>query len=143
MARGDVHEVAKDLENMQDRIQDFLSTKSIALVGATPRTHKWGYKVFRCLIGHGYETHPIHPIAVSIDGVPCKRRLADVGLPIDGVSVVVPPAQGVEVCEEARSLNISRVWFQPGAESKEAIEYCEAQGIAVIHNACVLRELGC
>lgn len=128
---------------MQKRIEEFLSQRRIALVGATPRKKKWGYRIFCCLRENGYEVHPIHPVAEAVDGVPCVRSLADLPEPVDGVSIVVPPAVGSEVVRECLRLGISRVWFQPGAESRDAIGFCEENGLSVIHRACVLVELGC
>jgi predicted CoA-binding protein len=31
------------------------------------------------------------------------------------------------------------VWFQPGAESDEALAYCEAHGLEAIAGHCILR----
>ncbi len=128
---------------MEDRIREFLSKRRIAVAGATPRKDKWGYKVFRCLRDHGYEVYPIHPQAEEVDGVPCSRSLAEASPDVEAVSVIIPPGQGEQLVRECRSAGVRHVWFQPGAESPEAIAYCEANGISVIHHACVLTTLGC
>ena len=58
------------------------------------------------------------------------------------VSVIVPPKLGLAVADEAASLGIARLWFQPGAESPQNVAHAEELGLAVVAGACVLVELG-
>jgi len=56
----------------------------------------------------------------------------------DAVSIVVPPKITEQIIKECNDLGISKVWMQPGSESKNAIEDGEGHGITVVHNQCVL-----
>jgi len=42
-------------------VEDFFKSGSFAVVGATNRTDKWGYKVFKRLQKLGKTVYPIHP----------------------------------------------------------------------------------
>ncbi len=52
---------------------------------------------------------------------------------------MVPPKFGEEVVKEAAAAGIKYVWFQPGAESDEALAYCEAHGLEAIAGHCILQ----
>jgi hypothetical protein len=119
-------------------VTDFLSRRTLALVGMSRSGRKFGNAAYKELAAKGYTVYPVHPEAESIAGARCWPSLAALPGPVDGVVVVVPPAQTAKVVEEARAAGISRVWMQQGAESAEAIRYCDEHGISVVHHECIL-----
>lgn len=127
---------------MQARIERFLKGKKIALVGATNKTDKWGYKIFRALRSRGYKVFPVHPAVAEIDGEKVYPSLRDVPERPDGVNVVVPPSATEETVRVAKELGYDLVWMQPGAESDEAIDFCDRNGLQCIHHKCILVESG-
>lgn len=58
----------------------------------------------------------------------------------DVVDVVVPPKVTEHTVETCRKLGITKVWMQPGSESKKAIKFCEENGIDVVYGVCVMIE---
>ena len=50
-------------------IQQVLDQKVWAVIGATHKTDKFGYKIYIHLKNHGYEVYPVTPNIDSIDGV--------------------------------------------------------------------------
>ena len=56
------------------------------------------------------------------------------------VNVVVPPAIGLAIAEEAAAAGIPRIWFQPGAESPANIARARALGLRTVAYACALAE---
>jgi len=74
-----------------------------------------------------------------VEGATCYPSLAALPEPVDRVLIVVPPKRGVGVVREAAEAGLERVWFQPGAESDEALAYCEAHGIEAIAGHCILK----
>lgn len=60
--------------------------------------------------------------------------------PIDVVDVVCNPAMGMKVVEEALSLGIKAMWFQPGADDPEVVAKARDAGIET-HCGCVLVDL--
>lgn len=123
---------------MSDPIAEFLSKKSIAVVGASDRPERYGNRVFRSLVGRGYRVFPVHPTLDEIDGIKVYKTLSDVPEPIEAVDIVVNPAVAEEVVRECHRLGIKHVWLQPGAESPASIQFCETNGITCIHDTCVM-----
>ncbi len=130
------------MDVMQRRIREFLAAKTIALVGATDKREKWGYKIYNRLKGLGYEVLPVNPTVAAIDGQRTYATLRDLPKKPDGVSIVIPPSATEQTVRLAHELGLPRVWMQPGAESDEAIEFCDSNGLACIHHKCILVETG-
>jgi predicted CoA-binding protein len=40
--------------------------------------------------------------------------------------------------QEAAQAGIKRVWMQQGAESQEAIRFCEQNGMSTVHGECIM-----
>ncbi len=125
---------------MTTRIQvdDFLSCRRIALAGASRRGKKFGNAVLKTMRGQGYDVLPVHPEAREIDGVPCRASVRDLPDDVEAMVLVVPPRETERLVREAAERGIRRVWMQQGAESAEAVRYCEEHGIACVHGECVL-----
>jgi len=123
-------------------VDEFLSQKTLALVGASRGGRKFGNAALRGLLANGYRVIPVHPEAAAIEGIPCAPSLATLPERVGGVVAVVPPAQTEKVVRDAREAGIRRVWMQQGAESPAALRYCEENGLTAIHGQCVLMFLG-
>ncbi|OGS24419.1 MAG: CoA-binding protein [Elusimicrobia bacterium RIFOXYB2_FULL_48_7] len=124
--------------NLEALIKEFISLKKFALVGATDRKEKFGYKILVSLVSRGYSVYPINPRLEEIEGHKCYKTLSDLPVKVDVVDLVVPPAVTEKVVEECYTLGLTRVWMQPGASSEKAIKYCDDNGIKVVHDACVM-----
>jgi predicted CoA-binding protein len=122
----------------REAVTDFVAQRRLALVGMSRTGRKFGNAAYKELVAKGYTVYPVHPDAESVGGARCWPSLASVPKPVDGVVVVVPPAQTARVVTEAHDAGIPRVWMQQGAESPEAIRYCEEHGIRVVHHECIL-----
>jgi len=122
----------------QTTIDDILGQHSLALAGVSRSGKKFGNKVLKDLTGKGYEIFPIHPEADSIDGVRCYPSLEELPSEVGGLVLVVPPQQTDRLVREACQAGIKKVWMQPGAESDDAIRYCNEQGIDVVYGECIM-----
>jgi len=109
-----------------------------AVIGASNNQDKYGYKVFKDLVEWWYHTVPINPNEKKILGKAVSPTLSDYKWKIDVVIFVVPPHVTEKVLEEVKTLGIKRVRIQPGAESQHAIIFCEKNGIACVHDACIM-----
>jgi predicted CoA-binding protein len=59
--------------------------------------------------------------------------------PIDGVSIITPPAVTEKIVAQAVSLGIKHIWMQPGAESPAAVALAKDAGANVIAGGpCIL-----
>ncbi len=119
-------------------IDDFLKQRKLAIVGVSSKKRKFGNIAYKELEQKGYEVFLVHPNAESINGDQCWSSLTELPEPVGGLLVIVPPAETERVVREAASAGISRVWMQQGAQSEEAIRFCEDNGISVVHGECIL-----
>lgn len=119
-------------------IDDFLTQRTLALAGVSRTGKRFGHAVYEDLTRKGYRVLLIHPEVDEIGGVPCYRSIADLPARVDGLVLVVPPQQSEILVKEAHEAGIRRVWMQQGAESEDAIRYCEDHGMDVVHGQCIM-----
>ena len=112
--------------------------RSIAVVGVSTKTTKFGVAAFRELKKHGYEVYPVHPSMDRLDDVKCYRSVADLPLTPDCVFVSVKPSAAGEVVEQAVAKGVRRIWFQHGADFSEAADEARQAGLDVVSGRCIL-----
>ena len=122
----------------QNEIDDFLSRKTLAVVGASRDGTKYGSIVYRNLKKTGYKVLAVNPNAMAVDGDPCFPRLGALPETPEGAVLVVPPEVSEQIVREAAAAGIRRVWMQPGAESEEAVRFCEKSGMTAIAGLCIM-----
>jgi predicted CoA-binding protein len=130
---------------MSDRtkIDAFLESGPFAVVGASRQRRKYGNKVLRCYLQHGFEVFPVNPNAREVEGLATAPSLLDLPKPVRAVSVITPPGVTEDIVEHLPDSGASCVWMQPGAESDSAVERAEDLGLTVIAGGpCVLVALG-
>jgi predicted CoA-binding protein len=118
-------------------VEDFISQRTLAIAGVSRNGKKFGNIVYREMRKHGYKLYAIHPEAETLEGERAYRDFASLPEKVDGLIIVVPPAQTEKVVREAAAAGIKRVWMQQGAESDAAIHFCQENGITEIHGECI------
>ncbi len=109
-----------------------------AVIWASNNTEKYGYKVFKDLIEKWFNAIAINPKEKEILSRKSYSTLSDYDWKIDVAIFVLSPKFSLPVLEEVKNLWINKVWFQPGAESDEVIEFCKKNDIEYIANACIM-----
>lgn len=123
---------------MQDIINEFMSQKRFAVVGATDNPEKYGNQIVKNLKSRGYEVYPVNPKLKEVEGLECFPSLADIPCKIDVIDFVVPPAVTEEILKQCKKLNLNRIWLQPGSESETALSFCRDNNMKVVHSVCVM-----
>jgi predicted CoA-binding protein len=126
------------LLNRDEIVQKAVDSKVWALVGASTNPEKYGNIILHNMANAGYKIYPVNPRATEIDGYKCYPGLASLPEKPAVVNFVLPAKMALPFLEEAARLGIRTVWFQPGAESAEAISRAEELGLQVIYNACCM-----
>jgi uncharacterized protein len=119
-------------------IQQFVSDKTMAVVGVSAGGKGFGSYAYAELKKRGFRLLPVHPTATTVQGDRCWPRLTDLPERVDRVLVVVKPERSEEVVRDAASAGIRHVWLQQGAESPSAVAFGEAQGLNVVRGQCIL-----
>lgn len=120
---------------------EMLNKNIWAVVGVTKDEHKFGYKIFKKLIEHGYETYGVNPNYETIDGEKIYPNLKSIPKGIEVVDVVVPSRVTINILDEINELGIKYVWFQPGTFDDEVINKAKNLSLKIIYDDCVYKTL--
>jgi uncharacterized protein len=126
-------------ESPREVISDFLAQKRIAVVGASRNPKDFNASMFRTLRERGYDAVPVNPNATEIDGLRCYARLQEIDPPVQGALVMAKPEVAEKVVQDCREAGIARVWLygiSGKTNSPRAVEFCRANGIAVVPGFC-------
>ena len=111
-------------------------TKTIALVGASPRPERPSNSVMRYLLAQGYRLIPVRPHRTEILGIPCVDSVSDIEEPVDLVDVFRRAEFCPEVAQQAAAAGAKALWLQLGVVSPEARAIAERAGMDYVENAC-------
>ncbi len=123
---------------MEQKIQDFINSRNIAVVGVSRSNMKFGSAAFRTLKNNGYQVYPVHPTLPTFSGARCYNEIKELPGEVDALFVSVKPEQAEKVVTEAAARNIKRIWFQRGADFSKAAEIAENMGIETVTGKCIL-----
>ena len=122
--------------NSDEGIRDVLSsTKTIALVGASPNPERASHAVMHYMLDRGYRVIPVNPNEKEILGQKVVASLKDIHEPVDMVVFRTSEAAG-PLCDEAIAIGAKSVWLQLGVINEEGAKRAEAAGLKVIMDRC-------
>ena len=102
---------------------------------------KFGNKAVRAFRQQGYTVFPINPKESEIEGLPAFKRIGDVPVRPQMVSVYLPPPLLVKILPEIAAKGCDELWLNPGTESDEVLAEAERLGLNVIQ-ACSIVGVG-
>ena len=109
---------------------------TVAILGASRDRRKFGNQSVRAHLEQGYGVFPVNPHADEVEGLTAYPDLASVPVKrLDRISVYLPPAIGITLLDEIKSLGAKEVWFNPGSDSDELLAKAERIGLEIIR-AC-------
>jgi uncharacterized protein len=112
-------------------------SRTIALVGASPRRERPSNTVMRYLLGAGYRVIPVRPVGPpEILGQKRVPSLAEIEEPIDLVDVFRRSEFCADVARQAVAAGAGALWLQLGIVSAEAREIAETAGLDYVENQC-------
>lgn len=131
------------MESKDDRLKQvhrFISKHyRYAVVGASSNPEKYGNVVFNDFFRAGFHVYPVNPNEQSIEGQRAYPTLEAIAPPVDVAVVVVPPTVGLTILDRAKSANVTKLWFQPGAQSEEIRKRAQQLGLDIQANgSCIM-----
>ncbi len=122
------------------------TTKTIAMVGVSPKTNRPSYFAFKYLLERGYRMIPVNPGQAGKDllGQRVYAKLSDIPEPIDMVDIFRSSEHALGVVQEAITLSPKPqvIWMQLSVRNDEAAALAEANGMKVVMNRCPKIEYG-
>jgi len=128
-----------------DLIRDILTTtRTIALVGWSPKPDRPSNGVARYLAARGYRVIPVNPgfAGQEVLGEIVQARLSDIKGPVDMVDIFRRSEEVGPVVDEALGLaGVKTIWMQLGVVNEAAAEAARAKGLQVVMNRCPAIEI--
>jgi len=124
--------------NSQKEIENFLSSECFVVVGVSITKKKFGNVIFSELKKMGKRVYGINK---KVDGKGGDGIYSDFkSLPekVEAAIINITPQESLGAVKEAFAYGIKKIWIQQGAQSVEALQYCQDNGISVINDMCVL-----
>jgi predicted CoA-binding protein len=123
-----------------------LTTKTLALVGASANSARPSYIVLKYLSERGYKVIPVNPglAGQKILGLDVVASLKDIKEPLDMVEIFRNSAAAGPITDEALALSPKPmvIWMQLSVRNDSAAARAEAQGVKVVMNRCPKIEFG-
>ncbi len=120
--------------------KEFQEKKVWAVVGSVHNRAKYANKIYKFLKSKGYIVYAVDPTGEMVDSDKSYKSFSELPDKPEAVDMVINPALGEKYLDEANTLGIKYVWFQPGAESVELIKKANSYGMNVVYNECVMVE---
>lgn len=121
-----------------DELKEILAnSKTIAVLGLSPKPERDSNMVARYLKEQGYKIIPVRPGQKEILGEKAYPSLDDIKEPVDIVDVFRRSDQIMPHAHEASRLKPKVFWMQLDIENQEAAEFLTQAGIDVVMNMCL------
>ncbi len=119
-------------------IDEFMAQKDFAIVGCSRNSKKFGTFVLKEFKNKGYNVFPVHREAKTIECIPCVSAIEHLPDHVQSLIIITPGEQTEKLVAEAKQKGIERIWIQQGAESPQAISFCNDNNIPYVAGECVM-----
>jgi predicted CoA-binding protein len=121
-------------------IQDFLGQRRLAVAGVSQNPKDFSRTLFHEFLQRGYDAVPVNPGAQEIEGRRSFARMQEVSPPVEAALLMTRPEVTDQVVRDCAAAGVKQIWMYratgTGAVSKDAVAFCEANGISVIPGEC-------
>lgn len=125
--------MSRDLTGDRKGLRRLLrETRSIAVVGCSPRPDRDSHQIAKYMMEEGYEVFPVHPAHEEILGVRAYPDLNSLPGPVDMVNVFRRPDALPEVVDQAIAIGAKSLWTQEGVVHPESTHRALAAGITIV-----------
>ena len=124
---------------IDDKIKElFISSRVIALVGASNDKEKDSNKVMRFLQRAGYKVIPVNPTCINnfIHGEKVYGSLTEIEQKVDIVDVFRPSEEAEEIANQTIKIGANALWLQLNIKSDKAKDLVMKNKIYYISNKC-------
>lgn len=124
-----------------DEIKQLLTeTKTIAVVGLSPKSSRPSHGVSAAMQGFGYRIIPVRPAVESVLGEEAYADLHALPKRPDLVDVFRAPEHVGPIVDACIELGIKAIWLQDGVVNEAAAQKAQAAGMTVVMDRCIYRD---
>lgn len=136
------------MSKIDDRVQNFLAHKKIAVVGVSDKRDTGCNLAYRRFKENGYQVYAVNPRIPTYDGETCYPDLKAIPEKPDAVFILASPKVTEQIVQQCIDLGVRYVWMhcmmgtKPGlaagmtSVSQDAVHLCRVNGITVIPGGC-------
>lgn len=117
------------------------SGRTVAVLGASPKTDRYAFRAMQMLRDHGYRAVPVNPAYDAVLGEKCYRSIGDLPGKIDTVTLYIGKRRSEPLIDQIVEVRPRRIIMNPGAENANLAAKARAHGIEVVQD-CTLVMLG-
>jgi len=117
-------------------------SRTIAVVGLSPRPERPSHSVARYLQAQGYRIIPVNPTVEEVLGERSYPDLASIPETVDVVDIFRRSEHVPSIVEAAIAVGARTVWMQEGVIHEKAAQQARAAGLLVVMDRCMLIEHG-
>ena len=122
-------------------VEDILKeSKTIAVVGLSPKEERDSNRVTRYMIDAGYQIIPVNPSCDEILGLKSYLSLSEVPAKIDIVDIFRKLDAVPGIVDEAIKINAKTIWMQENIVHNGAARTAKEAGLKVVMNKCIMVE---
>ncbi len=111
-------------------------SKTIAVVGLSPKPQRPSHRVARYLMEAGYSIIPVNPGQDSVLGLTCYPNLRAIPSAVDMVDIFRRPEAVLPIVDDAIAIGAKFIWMQEGIVNGEAAAKAEEAGLVVVMDRC-------
>lgn len=125
------------LQKIEDYSELLRQSKTIAVVGLSPKDARPSNDVARYLLAAGYTIIPVNPGHDEILGLKCYPSLLDIPVKVDIVDIFRNSADVGPIVKDAIQIGTKAVWMQIGVINESAAAEARKHGIQVVMDKCI------
>ena len=112
-------------------------SKTIAVVGLSPKEERASNRVTKYMIEAGYEIIPVNPVHDEILGRKSYSSLSEVPVKVDIVDIFRKLDAVPGIVDEAIKIGAKTVWMQENIVHNGAARVAKEAGLKVVMNKCI------
>jgi predicted CoA-binding protein len=126
------------LTSSDEQLKSLLDhSKTIAVVGLSPKMQRPSNAVAAYLINHGYSVIPVNPGHSEILGRACYSDLKSIPGEVDIVDIFRKSSEIGPIVDQAVEIGAGAVWMQQGVINEEAANIAIDAGLRVVMDLCI------